>query len=330
MSDLAIRDVTIEYSSGDYTTRPIDGLDLDLTSGQLVLLLGASGCGKTTLLSVLASILKPTSGRVSFGDTEVTSLADDALVSYRRSTVGIVFQAFNLIPSLSALENVAAPLLAAGIRFGRARARAQELLERVGLGDRMHHRPGDLSGGQQQRVAIARALAHDPPLLLADEPTAHLDHIQVEGVLRLLRDLARPGRLVVVATHDDRLLPLADRVVQLSPQATRSPRPPEHLVLRRGDVVYEQDHHGDLIYLVWQGEVELVRRRSDGTEDIIDRVGQGAYFGELSPIFGLPRSSTARAAADAVVTGYTPEDFRKQVGSPDMNDIILGAPVETP
>lgn len=330
MSDLEIRDVTIEYSSGGYSTRPIEGLDLDLHSGELVLLLGASGCGKTTLLSVLASILKPTAGRVRFGETEITSLADDALIGYRRSTVGIVFQAFNLIPSLTALENVAAPLLTAGVKFGQARSRAQQLLEQVDLGDRMHHRPGDLSGGQQQRVAIARALAHDPPLLLADEPTAHLDHIQVEGVLRLLRRLASPGRLVVVATHDDRLLPLADRVVQLSPQATRSPRPPEHLVLEAGDVIYQQDDHGDLIYLVWQGRVDLVRRRPDGVEEIIDQVNEGGYFGELSPIFGLPRSATARAAGDAVVTGYTPEDFRKQVGSPDMNGIILGAPVETP
>lgn len=328
MSDLAIKDVTIEYSSGGYTTRPIEGLDLDLRSGELVLLLGASGCGKTTLLSVLASILKPSAGSVMFGDTDVTGLADDALVDYRRSTVGIVFQAFNLVPSLTALENVAAPLLAAGIRFRAARERSLELLERVGLSDRTGHRPGNLSGGQQQRVAIARALAHDPPLLLADEPTAHLDHIQVEGVLRLLRDLARPGRLVVVATHDDRLIPLADRVVQLSPELTKSNRPPDHLVLEPGDVIYQQDDPGDLIYLVWQGEVELIRRRSDGVEEVVDTVRQGGYFGELSPIFGLPRTASARAATEAVVTGYIPEDFRKQVGSSDMNDIILGSPVE--
>ena len=152
-----------------------------------------------------------------------------------------MFQAFNLIPSLTALENV--QVAAAGRRRCRgrqAKERAAELLDRVGLSsDRVHHRPGDLSGGQQQRVAIARALAHDPPLVLADEPTAHLDYIQVDGVLRLLRELAAPGRVVVVATHDERLLPLADRVVELTPRAVgrrdRSPSTVE-LARRRGAV----------------------------------------------------------------------------------------------
>ena len=132
--------------------------------------------------------------------------------------MGVVFQAFNLIPSLSALDNVAAPLWAAGVQAGEARARAETLLTRVGLKERMHHHPGDLSGGQQQRVAIARALALDPPLILADEPTAHLDYIQVEEILRLIGELASEGRVVAVATHDDRLLPLADQVVELVPR----------------------------------------------------------------------------------------------------------------
>ena len=153
-----------------------------------------------------------------------------------------MFQAFNLIPSLTALENVMVPLRAAGIHRRIARARAGELLARVGLEDRMSHRPGDLSGGQQQRVAVARAIALDPPLVLADEPTAHLDFIQVEEVLRLIRELADDDRVVVVATHDSRMLPLADRVVELVPHLgryrsaagdhrahrQRSPLPAEH------------------------------------------------------------------------------------------------------
>ena len=139
--------------------------------------------------------------------------------------MGIVFQAFNLIPSLTARENVAAPLRLAGTRRREANARAEELLARVGLSDRMDHRPGQLSGGQQQRAAIARALVHDPPLVVADEPTAHLDYMQVEDVLILIRDLAAPGRLVVVATHDDRFTPLADRVVELVPRKRRSLSP---------------------------------------------------------------------------------------------------------
>src|SRR5512133_2275177 len=181
-ADLAIRDLVIEYSSGGYRVRPIDGLNLDAGSGELVLLLGASGCGKTTLLSVCAAILTPTSGSVRVGDTEVVGLKGAALTEYRRKTVGIVFQAFNLVPSLTAVENVMVPLRAAGMPRKQAKARAIELLERVDLGERLDHRPSGMSGGQQQRVAIARALAHDPPVLLADEPTAHLDYIQVEGV----------------------------------------------------------------------------------------------------------------------------------------------------
>jgi putative ABC transport system ATP-binding protein len=215
-ADVKVRDLMIEYSSGGYPVRPIDGLSLDATGGELVLLLGASGCGKTTLLSVLAAILTPNSGSVNVAGVEVVGLKGNALTHYRRNTVGVVFQAFNLVPSLSALENVMVPLRAAGVGRGAARQRAEELLARVDLTDRMQHRPGDMSGGQQQRVAIARALAHDPPVILADEPTAHLDYIQVEGVLKLIRELADDGRLIIVATHDDRLVPLADRVVNVA------------------------------------------------------------------------------------------------------------------
>src|SRR5213076_546480 len=165
-------------------------------------------------------------------------------------TVGVVFQAFNLVPSLSASENVQAPLRAAGTRGSAARRRAETLLAQVGLADRMTHRPADLSGGQQQRVAIARALAHDPPLVLADEPTAHLDYIQVDGVLRLLRDLAQPRRVGTVATHDERLLPLADLVVGLTALADHEALPLATVELAPGEVVFEQGDQGDLVYYV--------------------------------------------------------------------------------
>ena len=218
MADLTVTDLTVEYQSGDYVIRPLDRLNMEAEGGTLALLLGPSGCGKTTLLSCLAGILKPTSGSIVFRGTEVSALEGSGLTAYRRRAVGVVFQAFNLIASLSALDNVAAPLWAAGMRGAEARARAAALLTRVGLKERMHHHPGDLSGGQQQRVAIARALALDPPLILADEPTAHLDYIQVEEILRLIAELASEGRVVAVATHDDRLLPLADQVVELVPR----------------------------------------------------------------------------------------------------------------
>ena len=314
MDGLELRDLVVEYSSGGYAVRPLDGLDLSVPSGELVLLLGASGCGKTTLLSAMAGILSPASGSIRFGDVDITALSGRALRDYRRRTVGIVFQAFNLVPSLTARENVEVPLRAAGVNGRAARARASSLLERFNLADRAGHRPGDLSGGQQQRVAIARALAHDPPFLLADEPTAHLDYVQVDSVLRHLRQLAAPGRVVVVATHDERLLPLADRVVELNPPIRANAPPSRTLVLEPGDRVFDQGDPGDLVYVVDAGDIEIVRRRSDGGEELIARVGPSLYFGELAPMFGLRRSACARAGnAGATVTGLTVSDFRHRV-----------------
>jgi putative ABC transport system ATP-binding protein len=212
---LRVSDLTVEYGSGGEVTRPLDRFDMEAGAGSLVLLLGPSGSGKTTLLSCLAAILSPTAGTIDFGDVAISKLAGGQRTEFRRHTVGIVFQAFNLVPSLTAKENVMAPLLAAGVGRAPASARAGELIERVALGHRADHRPGELSGGQQQRVAIARALVHDPPLLLADEPTAHLDHAQVEGVLGLLAGLMDGDRVMVIATHDDRVLALGGQRVDL-------------------------------------------------------------------------------------------------------------------
>ncbi|HEU4897638.1 MAG TPA: ATP-binding cassette domain-containing protein [Actinomycetota bacterium] len=323
--DIDIRDLTIEYDSAGYVVRPIHGLDLQVASGELVLLLGASGSGKTTLLSALAAILRPTAGTIWVGDTEVTGLRGAALTQYRRHHVGVVFQTFNLVPGLTARDNVQAPLWAARVPAREARTRAEQLLDRVGLRERLDHRPGDLSGGQQQRVAIARALAHDPPLVLADEPTAHLDYIQVEGVLRLLRELAEPGRIVVVATHDERLLPLADRVLQLSQPVPGESRPPERLEREPGQVVFEQGDRSDLVYTIEDGQIEIVRQRADGTEESLAVLGPGRYFGELGPLFGLRRSATAQVVEHAVLTGYTPRDFRELVGSGRLAEAISQA-----
>ena len=321
---LEVRDLTIEYSSGGYTVRPIDNFQLEASSGDLVLLLGASGCGKTTLLSVLAGILSPSAGSVRVGDTEVVGLSGAALTDYRRKRVGIVFQAFNLLPSLTASENVQIPLRGTGVSGHVARERALELLERVGLSDRVEHRPGDLSGGQQQRVAIARALAHDPPVILADEPTAHLDYLQVESVIRLLRTLADSGRLVIVATHDDRLVPLADQIMNLTPRRATESRPPETRELAAGEILFEQGDPGELVYVVEAGTIDLVRVREDGTEELLVSVDPDGYFGELAPMFGLQRAATARAKTAARVTGYTVRDFRSR-HSGSVGELLSGA-----
>ena len=322
MGNLSIKDLVVEYSSGGYAVRPINGLSLDVAAGSLVILLGPSGCGKTTLLSCIGGILRPKSGAITFDDVDITALESGALERYRRDKVGIVFQAFNLVSSLTALENVMVPLRATGMSRASARERAEELLTRVNLAERMKHRPGDLSGGQQQRVAVARAIALDPPLILADEPTAHLDFIQVEEVLRLIRELATGERVVVVATHDTRILPLADRVVEMVPQVISIHREPETVRLTSGSVLFEQGSIGDLIYIVSEGELEVVRELAAGGEELLKVARSGDYFGEIGPLFGMPRSATVRARTDATVVGYTVQAFRERLGAAGVRDLI--------
>jgi putative ABC transport system ATP-binding protein len=220
------------------------------------------------------------------------------------------------------MENVMVPMRAAGMSRAAARERAEELLTRIGLAQRMSHRPGDLSGGQQQRVAVARAIALDPPLVLADEPTAHLDFIQVEEVLRLIRELASEDRVVVVATHDSRMLPLADRVVDLVPEVASIERAPERVRLMAGELLFKECTMGDLIYVVAEGELEIVRELADGGEELVKVVMPGDYFGEIGVLFHLPRSATVRARTDATVIGYTVHAFRDRLGSGGLRDII--------
>jgi putative ABC transport system ATP-binding protein len=328
VGDLSVQNLVVEYPSGTDKVRPIDGFDLDVAAGSLVILMGPSGCGKTTLLSCLGGILRPSGGAIKFGDVDVTSLDARGLSTYRRETVGIVFQAFNLVPSLTAAENVMIPMLAAGMSRRAAFKKAEQLLSRVGLQDRMSHRPGDLSGGQQQRVAVARAIALDPPLILADEPTAHLDFIQVEEVLRLIRELASGDRMVVVATHDSRILPLADRVVDLVPDFISMDRPPDTVELAEGDVLFEQGTMGDLIYVVSSGELEIVRELPGGGEELLKVVTKGDYFGEIGPLFHLPRNATARARCKATVIGYTVQAFRERLGTGGVRDLIEHRPLD--
>ena len=310
MGELEVRDLTVEFDSGGYRVRPLDKLSIDAEDGELVVLLGPSGCGKTTLLSCLSGLLKPTSGSIQFQGIDVAGLSGADLGAYRQKTVGVVFQAFNLIASLSARKNVMVPMTLAGVGRREATQRADALLERVSLSERVTHRPGQMSGGQQQRVAIARALVHDPPLVVADEPTAHLDHIQVEGILVLLRELAAPGRMVIVSTHDDRITHIADRVIELAPQFSNADNEPEDVALAAGEVLFEQGDRGDLVYEIVEGTVEIYRVRSDGTEEVLAELGSGNYFGEIGPMLNLPRSASARARTATRLTALTIRSFR--------------------
>jgi putative ABC transport system ATP-binding protein len=211
------RGVTKEFVQGDTRTQALRGIDLEVYAGEMTLLVGPSGCGKTTLISVVAGLLDPTEGEVEVLGTNLTRLSGRRKVDFRGEHIGFVFQQYNLLPSLTAAENAAVPLLIAGRPRRQAVARAADLLGQLGLGDKVRALPSHLSGGQQQRVAIARALVHEPRLLVCDEPTAALDAHSGQNVMELLRRVAvQPGRAVIVVTHDNRVFRFGDRIIHMS------------------------------------------------------------------------------------------------------------------
>jgi putative ABC transport system ATP-binding protein len=204
------------YREGATELRALEEVDLEVRAGELTLLMGPSGSGKTTLLSILGCILRASAGKLEVLGKDVSLLAESELPRIRREGIGFVFQGFNLFPALTAAENVALALDVRGVRPREAKKRGEELLAEVGLAQKARSFPADLSGGQKQRVAIARALAGDPPILLADEPTAALDSTSGRTVIELLQRLARVhGRAVVMVTHDPRVLPFGDRIIHL-------------------------------------------------------------------------------------------------------------------
>lgn len=212
----SVRDVVMEFPNGTERLRVLHGIDLDLSYGQLTMLVGPSGCGKTTLLSILSGTLSATSGDINVMGETLGAMKDGDLVTFRRRRIGFIFQQYNLIPTLSASENAAIPLIADGVPWEDATRRAGRLLDQLGLGAHINKLPRQLSGGQQQRVAIARALTHDPALVVCDEPTAALDAEAGRAVMGLLDEAAEdPRRAVLVVTHDDRIYRFADRIVSM-------------------------------------------------------------------------------------------------------------------
>lgn len=213
---VCVRGVTKEFGSGGSLTRALRGVDLDVPYGEMLMLVGPSGCGKTTLVSIVAGTLQPTAGDVQVLGHDLVAMSNGRKVRFRRENVGFIFQAYNLLPSLTAVENAAVPLLIAGWRRAHAVDVAADILERLGLGDRLANLPSELSGGQQQRVAIARALVHEPRLLVCDEPTSALDAANGRITMELIQQVAvQPDRAVIVVTHDSRVYSFADRIASM-------------------------------------------------------------------------------------------------------------------
>jgi putative ABC transport system ATP-binding protein len=238
---IRVRGVTKEFGSGDSMTRALRGVDLDVPYGELLMLVGPSGCGKTTLVSIIAGTLEPSAGTCMVLGRDLVTMTNGRKVRFRRENVGFIFQSYNLLPSLTAVENAAVPLLIAGWRRSDAVAAAADVLERLGLGDRLTNLPSELSGGQQQRVAIARALVHEPRLLVCDEPTSALDAENGRITMELIQDIAvQPDRAVIVVTHDSRAYSFADRIASMEDGriesvaagphhvAAPAPRSPDH------------------------------------------------------------------------------------------------------
>ncbi len=223
-----IKDIYKIYNEGQESeVRALDGVTLQIGKGEFVAIVGASGSGKSTLMNVLGCLDIPTYGEYYLDDTDVTSLSDKELARIRNREIGFIFQGYNLIQELDALDNVILPLIYRGTPISQRADIAMEALARVGMDDRAHHKPSQMSGGQQQRVAIARAIATHPPIIMADEPTGALDSKTGHHVLEILRDLYREGTTILLITHDDGIAATAPRVVRLSDGRIISDAPQE-------------------------------------------------------------------------------------------------------
>jgi ABC-type lipoprotein export system ATPase subunit len=213
---MSMKGVTKEYKLGKTLVRALRGLDMEIDKGEVVAIMGPSGSGKSTLMHILGVLDVPTDGVAMIDGSDLKDLKESELVTFRGQKVGFVFQTFNLVQTLSALQNVELPMIFQGISKSERHRKAKDLLEKVGLADRIRHRPNELSGGERQRVAVARSLANDPEIILADEPTGNLDTESGQSILDLLKQLStRDGKTVIIVTHDPEAAEIADRIVRL-------------------------------------------------------------------------------------------------------------------
>jgi len=234
---IRVRGLQKDFRLSGQTVHALHAIDLDVFAGEYLSVMGPSGSGKSTLFNMIGALDRPTSGEVRIHDVDLSTLSSLELAFFRNNYIGYIFQTFNLIPSLTALRNVALPVLFKGRPPREAEKRAAAVLDRVGLGDRLLHRPGELSGGQQQRVAIARALANDPVIILADEPTGNLDLHTGEQIIQILSALSREhGVTVLTATHDHKMLARSDRILWIKDGAVDRLEERKHVDIRVGSI----------------------------------------------------------------------------------------------
>jgi putative ABC transport system ATP-binding protein len=298
-----VRDLVKIYKRGKLEVQALRGVSLSFAPGTVTAVMGPSGSGKTTLLNMIGGVDRPTGGSVLFGDERLELLDDAGLDRHRLLNVGFVFQAINLVPSLTAAENVELPMILAGVPKGERRERALWLLEAVGMKGRAEHYPEELSGGEQQRVAIAVALANDPPVILADEPTAELDYETARGVVDLLARLAREvGKTVVVTTHDPRVAVRTDRIIRLEDGRVVGEYTPlelEKAALTPQATPGASPHHAI---------IELVRARLAAIEREIEGLEEAARRGEV------PLRSAARRIVELEEAAKALRDLLASMG----------------
>jgi ABC-type lipoprotein export system ATPase subunit len=305
-------------AAGDY--HALKGIDLQICAGEFVSVIGKSGSGKSTLLNMIAGIDRPTSGEVFVNGTAVHELDEDRMAGWRGGSLGIIFQFFQLLPSLSLMQNVILPMdLAHKYPPRERRARAEHLLEIVGLGDQKHKLPSMVSGGQQQRAAVARALANDPPILIADEPTGNLDSKTAEAIFALFNDLVAQGKTVIIVTHDSSLAKRAHRTALIADgeivneyvakalptlnhdQLLSATHKFKHHKYEPGAMILVEGKNNDAFYIVSKGTVEVVLPRPNQSDVIALELGPGKYFGEMAFFHDRRNKASVRAAESGSV-----------------------------
>jgi ABC-type lipoprotein export system ATPase subunit len=313
---------TYRSAAGDFPA--LKAIDLQVNPGEFVAVIGKSGSGKSTLINMITGIDRPTSGQILVGNTAIEKLGEGKLAEWRGRNVGVIFQFFQLLPTLTVVENVMLPMDFCHLYTMRERReRAMHLLEQVGVAEHAHKLPSAVSGGQQQRVAIARALANDPPILAADEPTGNLDSKTAQSVFHLFEGLVEHGKTILMVTHDRDLARRATRTVMLSDgeiieeyiartfpalneaQLIQATRHLEHESFLPGAILLQEGTPPDKFYIITKGRVEVLVDTSDGERLVVTRMGRGQYFGEVELLREGANIATIRADPDTGVEVVT-------------------------